>query len=376
MTGRSEPAGVEIGRQQVKSTWDLLLPIWDLDDRPEIMQHEATVNTMSLESTFAYKLHYENQAKKEGKGEAIFGRDKKLPTKHFEAEDDNCGDLLHKVRFERSPVVEAEKYWSDMPLKRKEPYRHLALEGDGAEGVVNESVIMRAHDRSLPLRIRMFAKGNLTKKGFGGADSKEPASDWEAPRGIVALQEALLNLGDIYGKLWPLDNTARRLQRVLIHYNYGEKLGGSEKERVKMMEDFCDRVLRENSCRAVREKTPLTVRQAKERWRECTETCDIGEVAQKHKEGHAEKKQRREERRGGRNDGQRPNNGIPGRGEGAKFNGAPVCFHYNNKHNACTRPLKGDGCDNGRGGVFAHMCNFDMGGGKYCLMKHKRHENH
>ena len=74
----------------------------------------------------------------------------------------------------------------------------------------NESVITRAHDRSLPLK-RMFAKGNLSKKGFGGSDIKEPASDWEAPKGVLALQEALLNFGDVYNKLWPLDNTPRRL---------------------------------------------------------------------------------------------------------------------------------------------------------------------
>ena len=106
----------------------------------------------------------------------------------------------------------------------------------------------------------------LAKKGFGGVDNKEPASDWEAPKGVLALQEALLNFGDVYNKLWPLDNTPRRLERVLVHYRYGEKLGGTERERCKIMEDFCDKILRENSCRAVREKAPLTVRQAKERW--------------------------------------------------------------------------------------------------------------
>ena len=94
----SKPAGVEIGRQQVKSTWDLLLPIWDLDDRPEIMQHEATVNTMSLESAFAYKLHYENQAKKEGKGDGVFGKDTDIPVKKYAAAEDNCADKLHPAR--------------------------------------------------------------------------------------------------------------------------------------------------------------------------------------------------------------------------------------------------------------------------------------
>ena len=40
---------------ELKTTWELLLPIWDLDDRPAAMQHEATVNAMSLDNVFAYK---------------------------------------------------------------------------------------------------------------------------------------------------------------------------------------------------------------------------------------------------------------------------------------------------------------------------------
>ena len=164
--------------EKPKSTWEILLPIWDLDDRPEAMQHEATVNSMSLENAFSYKAHFEQQAKKEGKGEATFGKDKKLSTRTYSEEKDNCAALLHSVRFERGPVVEESEYWDRMPLKRKETYRHLALENDGCENKVNENVITRAHDRSLPLRIRMFTKNNYARKGFGEKVEKEPAAGW------------------------------------------------------------------------------------------------------------------------------------------------------------------------------------------------------
>ena len=96
--GSSEAARpVEEAAGVLKSTWELLLPIWDVEERPEAMQHVATVNAMTLENVFAYKLHWEQQNKKEGKGDGSFGRDKKLPLKRFEAEDDNCGDKLHCV---------------------------------------------------------------------------------------------------------------------------------------------------------------------------------------------------------------------------------------------------------------------------------------
>ena len=226
--GQREPAN-----EIVKSTWDLLLPIWDLEDRPEAMQHEATVNKMSLADAFAYQQRYEQQVKKEGKGESVFGKDKKLPTKKYKEEEDNCSDILHSMRFERGPTVEAEQFWSRMPLKRKDMYRHLALEQDGADNKINENVVTRAHDRSLPLRIRMFGKANFARKGFGEKAERDPADDWETPKGVLALQEALLNFGDVYAKLWPLDNTPRRLERVLNHYGYAESLSGSERERCR-----------------------------------------------------------------------------------------------------------------------------------------------
>ena len=137
-------------------------------------------------------------------------------------------------------MAEEETYWSKMPLKRKETFRHLPLEQDGADGAVNENVIKRAHDRSLPLRLRMFSKTNFSKKGFStGTETKEPASDWEAPKAVLCIQEALRNFSDIYRKLWPLDNTPGRLERVLIHYDFGARLGGELRERCKLMEDFC-----------------------------------------------------------------------------------------------------------------------------------------
>ena len=106
-----------------KSTWELLLPIWDLEERPEAMQHEETVNAMTLENVFAYKQHFEQQTKKEGKGDSSFGKDRKLQKKRFEAEDDNCCEALHSVRFERGPMVELLDGW----LLEQGP---LAEEGD------------------------------------------------------------------------------------------------------------------------------------------------------------------------------------------------------------------------------------------------------
>ena len=372
----AEPGG------SLKSTWELLLPIWDLEDRPAAMQHEATVNAMSLDNVFAYKSHYEQQSKKEGKGECVFGKDKKLPTRRFEEGEDNCADMLHEARFERGPVVEDGEFWERMPTKRREMYRHLPLEQEGAEGIINESVITRAHDRALPLRLRMFSKGNFSKKGFSsGTDAKEPAGDWEAPKSLLAVQEALCNFGDVYRSLWPQDNTPRRLSRVLVHFEYGARLGGSEKERSKLLESFCDKVMRENSGRAVREKAPLSFRQAKDRWRDCVEESGLREGQDRRPEDNRREDGGKAAKSGSGKSGSGGGNGYRGPSgtddsKTARYQGNLVCFHYNNRNMVCSRKPAGDGCDNGRGGIFAHVCNFQLAAGKLCFGKHKRHEQH
>jgi len=69
--------------------------------------------------------------------------------------------------------------------------------------------------------------------------------------------------------------------------------------------------------------------------------------------------------------------GLTKRGRAARYKGQPVCFHYNYRSN-CTRDPDGNGigCKTAGGGVFAHVCNLETGGGKYCLQKHRRIEAH
>ena len=164
--------------------WDLALAVWPLEDRPETMRDPRVVNKMTLQNLFSFKEHYELLQKKEGKGETAFGSDRKLPVKLFAAQQDDATDKLHAVRFERGPVVEPGEFWEQMPVKRCPTYRHLALEHAGLAHQINECVLTRAHDRALPLRLRMFARGNQARKGFVSKDGegKEPADSWEQPR--------------------------------------------------------------------------------------------------------------------------------------------------------------------------------------------------
>jgi hypothetical protein len=50
---------------------------------------------------------------------------------------------------------------------------------------VNECVVVRAHDRGLPLKVRMFFTGNRAQKSFSAEEQKEAAQDWESPKVLV-----------------------------------------------------------------------------------------------------------------------------------------------------------------------------------------------
>ena len=96
----------------------------------------------------------------------------------------NQFDFLIFLRFQRAPIVDRRRYWHLVPVKRAHTYRRLALEHAGAEGKVSECVVVRAHDRSLPLKIKMFFSQNRAQKSLGVSESKEAAQDWDNPKVI------------------------------------------------------------------------------------------------------------------------------------------------------------------------------------------------
>jgi hypothetical protein len=112
-------------------------------------------------------------------------------------------------------VIEPKDYWDKVPIKRSNTFRHLALEHVGAGACVNECVVARSRDRSLPLRIRMFLKENVNRKGFSGsaaAENKEPAASWEYTKGVLDIQAALANMADIFCSIMAPGSDAKDLE--------------------------------------------------------------------------------------------------------------------------------------------------------------------
>jgi hypothetical protein len=75
-------------------------------------------------------------------------------------------------RWERPPILEPKHWWHKTPQKRKNVYRRLALAHLGAENLISEHAIVRAHDRCQPLLIKMFASSNFGKRSFNATETK------------------------------------------------------------------------------------------------------------------------------------------------------------------------------------------------------------
>ena len=209
---------------------------------------------------------------------------------------------------------------------------------------------------------------------------------------LLDIQEAVLNLADVMAELWPEDDTPRIINRVLIHFNYGAGLKSSEGDRCRFIVDFCDSLLRDNACRALVMDPPLSFRRAKEKWADLAErqggqfsSNGVATPASQSSGGNGGGGNANRSRGGGRGGGATGGGsaraGNSTRGRVARYfvggTGYAVCFDYNKVGGCTKRTPKGCGCDDGRGGVFAHACNFlDTSTNKWCLALHDRASNH
>jgi hypothetical protein len=83
---------------QVFTNWEILLPIWPPEDRPEQFRNMDFINSQPLQLILELKRVAEELQKKDEKEVESFKKDAELPTRHYIGGPDNCSDLLHPAR--------------------------------------------------------------------------------------------------------------------------------------------------------------------------------------------------------------------------------------------------------------------------------------
>jgi hypothetical protein len=311
-------------------------------------------------------------------GVAVFGRDKKRRVKKYKAMRDNGEDKLHPARFERLPFSDPSAYWSEMPVKREEIYRHIKLNLYGAQGQVSEATIVRLHDRRVPVDLEMFTRNSLAKE-LKGANRMTEVVDTRH------FQEAVANYTNIMQVLWPLDYGPAVINRVLIDARWGELIA-EDKLRTAVVKRFFAEVVRENCGRAVRREVPLGYKEAKEKWTQILENYvpQADRVSMLGSKGNSAangtsglgpgsggNKNSSQKNSGKSFSKLRPNRPI------AMVQGMQVCYGYNDQKGCQRQMVRPNVCKDGKNNTFAHVCNWwDNGTSKYCLQAHPRTANH
>jgi hypothetical protein len=339
--------------------------MWPIERRPHHLQNRKIVQKLSLGKLMRYKEIYEKEAEKQGMGAALYGKDMKCKKTTFKRCSDDGVQKLHKARFCRMPLAQPKKYYKQVPKRRQEIFRHFPLEHYGADNQVTEQVIVRMHDRQVPVDLDSFVRAGYLKGG-------DLCYMW--------LQQGLLTYAAIMHSIWPLDYTPHVILRIMAECKWGEAAGGDRKSQMELVKKFFNDAARENSGRAVRGEPPLDYSQCRARWAKALESVypqlavlskPVTSGAGGGTGGNA----------GGSNGNKTGRSGGAARattggvrGPAAKINGLDVCYAYNQAGGCTGRDKQGPlACKAKNGVVYAHYCNWwDEKAGKHCLKQHPR----
>ena len=169
---------------------------------------------------------------------------------------------------------------------------------------------------------------------------------------------------------------------MFFTFRWGTNLETREGTKCKLVCEFFDLVMLDNSHRAALGEVPLDFKEAKERWEDvlCRNDLRVTSASQERSSGASVSS--RDKGRSGNNNNASSNSkakGAPGATSARpkpSFSGKQFCYDFNRK-TGCRRTQATSGCKDSKGTEYAHVCNFyDSTSSKYCYAAHSREANH
>ena len=349
-------------------------------------------------------LHAKWQEQRKKEAGAGGGRVYKLdsfpsPTS-YEAFVDNNRDKIAPARLDRYPLSTPVELWFLMPVWRPHTYRSIDLRPWGLNSQVAEEAIAILHDRRQQWKLSWFARINATISSrqmktktdytVDGATTSSTALDWKELTTTRCAQDALLSFQICLSLIWPLDLTGIILLKVLNDYHMLPH--APEKTRVLVITNLFDRISNTNTKRCVRREPPLNFKEISSELKvvlrdyglsENPPTMfDAGFDGKIPKIGADQKSlnnlQASLPASNGPRGGTRKQAPGPSRRQLATVkapSGNYVCYNWNGGN--CQRQKTQDGCKDGAGKEFAHIClatNATTGG--YCLSRSHPRKDH
>ena len=188
---------------------------------------------------------------------------------------------------------------------------------------------------------------------------------------MFAVQDAIANYAVLLHHLWPLDQSALIMNKVLVKYRWLAQ-ADDMKTRADIIASFFNNVLRANSKRAANREAVLCFNE-----QEATLKTTMAKFGLAPEFGG--KVQSRRE-----NKPQRPTYSAQAQSKPQKprygpimFNNTKVCFGFNSLDGReCRSTPTATGCKDKNGVEYAHVCSkYLTDKNKHCFMAHKRRDH-
>ena len=165
---------------------------------------------------------------------------------------------------------------------------------------------------------------------------------------------------------------------MFIILRWGTNLDTREGTKCKLVCEFFDLVMLDNSHRAALGEVPLDFKEAKERWEDvlCRNDLRVAGASQERSAGAGSSNRDKGRNSGNSSSKAKGTSGAVSTRPKPSFSGKQLCYDYNRKA-GCRRTQVTGGCKDSKGAEYAHVCNYyDSTSSKYCYVTHSRETNH
>ena len=288
-------------------------------------------------------------------------RDSLPRSKEYKAQKDDGVKRLHPARWERLPLRDPEEWFPKIPIKRDHVYKNMQLSFTGSDGCVADRTLTSMHDRTIPLKLKNFMSENATVASKPQRELKKWDEEgfstvldyyWECPNNLTSIQEAYVNYMCVLGNIWPFDETAHTMFRLMFKYRWA---GAAEnlKTRAAILTDFFEKILRSNARNAANKTCVLSFQQQEKILKDALlkhgVRPDIPLPAQSFPPGSSSSSRSNSQKRAPAQ--------APMSSRNFQHNGKQACFGFN-KGSCNNRAVAAHGgCEDANQRKFVHLCN-------------------
>ena len=383
------------------SNWDITLPLWPLNSRPDIYKNKSVINAMPVDSFLKIiSLYREGEQLRDKK--AVAGGvkpDDKIPVTTFKAQEDDRKSILHEASLLRMPVSDPETWYDQVPIARNEIVKAIPLKATGSEHAVSDVALEKMHNRANPISLKFFVAENISVSAKPPRETRKYGEEghstvtelaWEQAGTISQATEAVISYGCCLQQLWPLDTTGWALIRLFNRFKWLVAVQPS-KTRVDLISSSFNRIVKKNSLRAANNQAPIPYEEMESILKDVlvrnNQKPDIpvpGERANYQEQKYSAKSTHNQ--RYNSSQGQALFGAAQqGQQQQAAFripqlptlHGNKLCHGFNNPGQQCTYAAQAGGntCKGPRGNIFAHACsNYLLSKSRYCLQSHPKRD--